>query len=112
MRIVPTPPPIVPLPRDAAGGELPLSFAQQRLWFLDQLAPGSPVYNIPFAVRLTGEVAPALRQKLDIDVGNLSGRVRLLLAVPLNLSDRRLIRQPPQQHEQPPQRQTAAPQIR
>jgi amino acid adenylation domain-containing protein/non-ribosomal peptide synthase protein (TIGR01720 family)/FkbM family methyltransferase len=46
-----TAPPLVPVPRDQ---ELPLSFAQQRLWFLDQLTPGSAAYNIPAAILLSG----------------------------------------------------------
>ncbi len=46
-------PRIVPVPRE---GELPLSFAQQRLWFIDQLEPGGSAYNMPFAVRLVGEL--------------------------------------------------------
>src|SRR6266545_2339049 len=54
-------PPLVPVPRD---GEIPLSFAQQQLWLIDQLAPGDPAYNVPLAVRLTGEVAPALLERI------------------------------------------------
>jgi amino acid adenylation domain-containing protein len=49
----PSTPPIVPVSRE---GELPLSFAQQRLWFIDQLEPGGSAYNMPFAVRLEGEL--------------------------------------------------------
>ena len=45
-----------PLVQAVRGGELPLSFSQQRLWFLDQLDPGNPAYNIHAAVRLMGEV--------------------------------------------------------
>ena len=42
---------IVPVPRT---GNLPLSFAQQRLWFLDRLLPNKAAYNIPTVWRLRG----------------------------------------------------------
>ncbi|HEU0077896.1 MAG TPA: amino acid adenylation domain-containing protein, partial [Longimicrobiaceae bacterium] len=56
-------PPIVPTPRD---GPLPLSFAQQRLWFIDRMEPGSAAYNIPTPLRLRGALdARALRRALS-----------------------------------------------
>ena len=42
--------------RRARPAPLPLSFAQQRLWFLEQLEPGSAVYNMPLALRLRGRL--------------------------------------------------------
>ncbi|MBY8867037.1 non-ribosomal peptide synthetase [Streptomyces sennicomposti] len=39
-----------------AGAAAPLSFAQQRLWFLDRLGPGNAAYNLPYALRLSGPV--------------------------------------------------------
>nr|MDP9121267.1 amino acid adenylation domain-containing protein [Acidobacteriota bacterium] len=48
-------PPIVALGRDEH--ELPLSFAQERLWFLQQLEPGSAAYNIPFELELAGTLS-------------------------------------------------------
>jgi amino acid adenylation domain-containing protein len=57
-------PPVTPAPR---GPESPLSFAQQRLWFLDELAGGaSPFYNISAALLLTGTLdAGALTRAFD-----------------------------------------------
>jgi amino acid adenylation domain-containing protein len=48
-----------PVERVDRSGDLPLSYAQERLWFLAQLEPGSPAYNLPGAVRLAGRLEPA-----------------------------------------------------
>jgi amino acid adenylation domain-containing protein len=42
------------------GAPAPLSSAQQRLWFLDRLAPGSPLYNVATALHLAGPLDPAV----------------------------------------------------
>jgi hypothetical protein len=56
--------PLEPLQRD--GRPLPASFAQERLWFLDKLAPGSPLYDLTGAVRMRGQLdLGALRAALD-----------------------------------------------
>ncbi|HYX26182.1 MAG TPA: condensation domain-containing protein, partial [Thermoanaerobaculia bacterium] len=46
-------PPLRTVPRE---GDLPLSFAQERLWFLDQLQPDSSAYNMSTAVQLSGRL--------------------------------------------------------
>ncbi|MCP4568731.1 MAG: non-ribosomal peptide synthetase, partial [FCB group bacterium] len=57
------PSPITKVPRD---GPPPMSFAQQRLWFLHQLEPWNPEYHIPAAVLIEGPLRPAvLRGCLD-----------------------------------------------
>ncbi|WP_373863779.1 non-ribosomal peptide synthase/polyketide synthase [Nocardia rhamnosiphila] len=49
---------------------VPLSLAQQRMWFLNQFDTGSSAYNIPLAVRLSGDLdIPALRQAVADVVG-------------------------------------------
>lgn len=53
---------------------VPLSFAQQRLWFLDQLEPGHSFYNLPFAMRLSGPLALAkLEQSLNAIIARHEG---------------------------------------
>lgn len=44
----------------------PASFAQQRLWFIDQLIPGNAIYNVPTVIRLTGRLnLAALKQTFN-----------------------------------------------
>ncbi|MDX9976156.1 MAG: condensation domain-containing protein, partial [FCB group bacterium] len=54
-------PPMLPVDRSAP---LPLSFAQQRLWFIEQLAPGTAAYNMPFALRMKGELNIAALERV------------------------------------------------
>jgi hypothetical protein len=50
-------PPLVRVDREGEkAGRFPLSFEQQRLWFIDQLEPANAAYNIPSAVRLEGSL--------------------------------------------------------
>jgi amino acid adenylation domain-containing protein/non-ribosomal peptide synthase protein (TIGR01720 family) len=70
-------PPLVSVPRE--GGEaLPVSFAQQRLWFLHQLNPLSPAYNVPVSVRLTGVLR---HEALERALGEIVRRHEVLRTV-------------------------------
>ena len=51
--------PQLPLAPRPHADEAPLSSAQERLWFLDRLQPGSPAYNVPLAFHLRGPLAVA-----------------------------------------------------
>ena len=55
--------PLAPVPRNDLDGrdgrELPLSFGQQQLWLIDQIAPGGSLYNIPAVIALDGDLDPA-----------------------------------------------------
>ncbi len=51
------------IPRRPDRGRAPVSFAQQRLWFLDQFTPGNPSYNIPTPVRIEGPLDAAVLER-------------------------------------------------
>src|ERR1051325_5518568 len=51
------------IPRRTESGPAPLSFAQQRMWFLDQLEPDSPLYNIHMGVELLGPLNVSVLQR-------------------------------------------------
>lgn len=97
--------PLVPISRS---GNIPLSFAQQRLWFLDQLIPNNPFYNIPLALHLTGSLKlaaleqtfneivqrhEALRTTIVVQTGQPIQVINPTLTIPLPIID---LRQLPQ----------------
>jgi len=90
---------ITPRPSGSLGQ---LSFAQERLWFLDQLNPNSAVYNVPLAVRLSGPINAAVLERsineivrrhdtLRTTFGNVEGqpvpRVSPILKIDLSTVD-------------------------
>lgn len=72
-------PPIHPVRRTTTDGapeaEFPLSFAQERLWFIDQLNPDNASYNVPKAVTING----------DLDIAHLEQTFNLMIARHENL---------------------------
>jgi amino acid adenylation domain-containing protein/FkbM family methyltransferase len=67
-----------PLARVRREGALPLSFEQQRLWFLDQLMPGNPFYNLPVAYRIIGALDMAA---LEAGINHIVERHEVLRTV-------------------------------
>ena len=95
-----------PLTRATADGPHPLSFAQDRLWFIDRLNPGSSAYHINYATRLRGDIdTDALRTALtDVmqrhdsvrtrfveEAGRPVARVDDACEVPLSIEDLRYL---------------------
>jgi amino acid adenylation domain-containing protein len=93
-----------PIERTARGGEAPLSFAQQRLWFLERLDPEGAAYNLHTAIRLRGSLnVAALKQGFDEIIrrhetlrtgfgesnGEPSQRIAAAAELPLSLVDLR-----------------------
>jgi len=58
------------LPRNKTSGELSLSYAQQRIWFLDELEPENPFYNVTLAKRIRGRIAVETLQQSALNLVN------------------------------------------
>ena len=65
----------------SGGGAVPLSFAQQRLWLLDRLQPGSAVYNLPLLFRIEGPLRPATLAAVLGEIGRRHEVLRTVFAV-------------------------------
>ncbi|HWN42455.1 MAG TPA: amino acid adenylation domain-containing protein, partial [Thermoanaerobaculia bacterium] len=70
-----------------AGPAAPLSFAQQRLWFLDRLEPGSAAYNVPLALRFAGPLRPELAAAALVEVVRRHAALRTTFEVPEGAAD-------------------------
>ncbi|HEX2190551.1 MAG TPA: condensation domain-containing protein, partial [Longimicrobiaceae bacterium] len=66
--------------RRGGDGPVPLSFAQQRLWFIDQLDPGTPAYNMPFPLRLRGRLEVAVLRRALSEVVRRHEALRTVFA--------------------------------
>jgi amino acid adenylation domain-containing protein len=77
-------PPLVP---GLAGPGAPLSFAQQRLWFLDRLEPGSATYNIPILLRFGGPLRPGLLAAALAEVIRRHAALRTTFELPEGAAD-------------------------
>ncbi len=71
-------PPLLPAPRNAP---LPLSFAQHRLWFLDQLAPGSSAYNMLGGMHLSGRLEVGLLERAVNEIVRRHEALRTTFAI-------------------------------
>jgi amino acid adenylation domain-containing protein/non-ribosomal peptide synthase protein (TIGR01720 family) len=70
-------PPLLPRPE---GGDAPLSFAQERLWILQRLAPESPAYNVPHTLRLGGPLDAAVLERALAEIVRRHEVLRTVLA--------------------------------
>ncbi|HEY4575612.1 MAG TPA: condensation domain-containing protein, partial [Thermoanaerobaculia bacterium] len=70
-------PPPRPVPREGQGD--PLSFSQERLWFLQRLAPESSAYNVPGALRLRGPLRPGVLARALAEIVHRHEALRTVL---------------------------------
>ncbi|HEY2738428.1 MAG TPA: condensation domain-containing protein, partial [Thermoanaerobaculia bacterium] len=74
-------PPLVRIAPALRQGPQPLSFAQQRLWFIDQLEPGSGLYNMPVALRVEGPLRIAVLRLVLSEIVRRHEALRTVFAV-------------------------------